>query len=105
VPAQLDLDAFLGLLAVDGTFVNLGAPAAPLSVSAVSLLRNRRSLAGTLSGGMRETQEMLDFCAAHGIGAEVEVISADRIDEAYERLLAGDVRYRFVIDIGTMTSR
>jgi uncharacterized zinc-type alcohol dehydrogenase-like protein len=102
VPAALDLDAYLGLLRRDGTFVNLGVPAQPLSVSAMSLLRNRRSIAGTLSGGLPETQEMVDFCATHGIGAEVEVIAADRIDEAFERLLAGDVRYRFVIDIATM---
>ena len=102
VPANVDLDAYLGLLARDGTYVNLGVPDKPLSVSAMSLLRNRRSIAGTLSGGLPETQEMIDFCARHGIGAEVEVIDAARIDEAYERLLAGDVRYRFVIDIGTM---
>jgi uncharacterized zinc-type alcohol dehydrogenase-like protein len=105
VPANVDLDAYLGLLARDGTFVNLGVPDKPLSVFAMSLLRNRRSIAGTLSGGLPETQEMIDFCAEHGIGAEVEVIDADRIDAAYERLLAGDVRYRFVIDIATMTQR
>jgi len=104
VPANVDLDACLGLLARDGSFVNLGVPDKPLSFSAMSLLRNRRSIAGTLSGGLAETQEMLDFCAEHGIGAEVEVIHADRIDEAYERLLAGDVRYRFVIDISTMAN-
>jgi uncharacterized zinc-type alcohol dehydrogenase-like protein len=102
VPASVDIDAYLGLLARDGTFVNLGVPDKPLSISAMSLLRNRRSIAGTLSGGLHETQEMIDFCAENGIGAEVEVIHADRIDEAYERLLAGDVRYRFVIDISTM---
>jgi alcohol dehydrogenase (NADP+) len=102
VPVDLDLDAYLGLLGRDGTFVNLGVPEKPLSASAMSLLRNRRSIAGTLSGGLPETQEMIDFCAEHGIGAEVEVIDADRVDEAYERLLAGDVRYRFVIDISTM---
>ena len=102
VPTNVDLDAYLGLLGVDGTFVNLGVPPIPLSISAMSLLRNRRSVAGTLSGGLPETQEMIDFCAEHGIGAEVEVIDADRIDEAFERLLAGDVRYRFVIDISTM---
>jgi len=104
VPANVNLDVFLGLLARDGTFVNLGVPEKPLSLSAMSLLRNRRSIAGTLSGGLPETQEMIDFCAEHGIGAEVEVIDADRIDEAYERLLAGNVRYRFVIDISTMAS-
>lgn len=85
-----------------GAVVNLSLPQKPLSISAVSLLNNRRSIAGTRSGGLRETQEMIDFCAEHGIGAEVEVIDADRIDEAYQRLLAGDVRFRFVIDISTM---
>jgi len=104
VPANVDLDAYLGLLAKDGTFVNLGVPDKPLSVSAMSLLRNRRSIAGTLSGGLPETQDMIDFCAKHGIGAEVEVIGADDIDRAYRRLIAGDVRYRFVIDIATMTN-
>jgi alcohol dehydrogenase (NADP+) len=102
VPGAVDLDAYLGLLATDGTFVNLGVPDGPLSVRALSLLRNRRSLAGSLSGGLPETQEMIDFCARHGIGAQVEVIDAGRIDEAYERLLAGDVRYRFVIDASTL---
>lgn len=104
VPVNLDLDKVLALLAVNGTLVTLAVPAQPLSLAAVSLLRNRRSIAGTLSGGLAETQEMIDFCAAHGIGAEVEVINADQIDVAYERLLAGDVRYRFVIDVSTMAS-
>jgi uncharacterized zinc-type alcohol dehydrogenase-like protein len=102
VPGAVDLDTYLGLLATNGTFVNLGVPDAPVSFSVMALLRNRRSIAGTLSGGLPETQEMIDFCAEHGIGAEVEVIDAGRIDEAYARLLAGDVRYRFVIDAGTM---
>lgn len=102
VPAILDMDAFLSLLALDGTLVNLGVPDQPLSVGALALLRNRRSIAGTLSGGLPETQEMIDFCAAHGIGADVEVVDADHIDEAFRRLEAGDVRYRFVIDIASM---
>jgi alcohol dehydrogenase (NADP+) len=104
VPVKVDLDAYLGLLTRDGTLVNLSVPQKPLSISALSLLDNRRSIAGTRSGGLAETQEMIDFCAERGIGAEVEVIEADRIDEAYERLLAGDVRFRFVIDISTMRS-
>ena len=104
VPGNLDMKAFLGLLRRDGTFVNLGVPEQPLSIDAVALLRNRRSVAGTLSGGLPETQEMIDFCALHGIGAEVEVISADQIDEAYRRLIAGDVRYRFVVDVNTMAN-
>ncbi|MDE2200778.1 MAG: NAD(P)-dependent alcohol dehydrogenase [Rhodospirillales bacterium] len=102
IPSTIDLDAHLSLLSVDGTFVNLSIPQAPLSVGAATLLANRRSLAGTRSGGLPETQEMIDFCAAHGIQAQVEVISAEAIDDAFERLLAGDVRYRFVIDIRTM---
>jgi len=102
VPANVDIDAYLGLLARDGTLVNLSIPQKPLSMSAASLLANRRSIAGTRSGGLPETQEMIDFCAENGIRAEVEVIDANHIDEAYGRLLAGDVRYRFVIDVGTM---
>jgi alcohol dehydrogenase (NADP+) len=104
VPGNLDMSAFLGLLRRDGTFVNLGVPNQPLSIDAIALLKNRRSIAGTLSGGLPETQEMIDFCASRGIGAEVEVVSADQIDEAYRRLIAGDVRYRFVIDVSTMAN-
>lgn len=100
--SAVDLDPYVGLLAVDGVLVNLSVPAKPLSVQAAALLVNRRSIAGTRSGGIAETQEMLDFCAAHGIGAEVETIGADDIDAAYTRLLAGDVRFRFVIDTNTM---
>ncbi len=102
VSATIDVDAYLSLLAVDGTLVNVGAPAEPLSLNAMSLIGGRRSYAGSRIGGIAETQEMLDFCAAHGIGAEVEVIAADRVNEAYERVLASDVRYRFVIDTSTL---
>lgn len=102
VSAQINLDAYLGLLTLDGTLVNVGAPAAPLSLRAINLIGRRRSFAGSMIGGIRETQEMLDFCAAHNIAPSIEVISADRIDEAYERVLASDVKYRFVIDISTM---
>jgi uncharacterized zinc-type alcohol dehydrogenase-like protein len=102
VSAAIDLDAYLGLLAVDGTLVNVGAPADPLSVNVFSLIGGRRSFAGSMIGGIALTQEMLDFCAQHGIGAEVEVISADMVNEAYERVLASDVRYRFVIDTSTL---
>lgn len=104
VSAKIDVDAYLSLLALDGTLVNVGAPAEPLSLNVFSLLGQRRSYAGSMIGGIRETQEMLDFCAEHNIGAEIEVIPADKIDEAYERVLASDVRYRFVIDISTMTA-
>jgi alcohol dehydrogenase (NADP+) len=102
VPGNFDLDGYLGLLARDGVFVNTGAPDKPLSIAAASLLNNRRSIAGTRSGGLRETQEMIDFCAAHRIKAEVEVIDANEIDRAYARVVAGDVRFRFVIDVATM---
>ena len=81
--------------------VNVGAPAEPLSVPAFSLLGMRRSWAGSSIGGIRETQEMLDFCAEHGLGAEIEVISGEQIDEAWDRVVDGDVRYRFVIDTST----
>lgn len=102
VPVSLDLDAWLRLLALNGTLVNTGVPSKPLSVNATSLLDNRRSLAGTRSGGIAETQEMMEFCAANAIKAEVEVIHADRIDEAYARIERGDVRFRFVIDASTL---
>ncbi|MGW2288067.1 NAD(P)-dependent alcohol dehydrogenase [Streptomyces phaeochromogenes] len=102
VSAKLDLDAYLGLLAVNGALVNVGAPAEPLSLNVFSLIMRGRSYAGSLIGGIRETQEMLDFCAEHGIGSEIEVIPADKINEAYDRVLASDVRYRFVIDTSTL---
>lgn len=102
VSASIDVNAHLGLLAVDGTLVNVGAPPAPLPVNAMSLIGGRRSFAGSMIGGIAETQEMLDFCAEHGIAAEIEVIGADQVNEAYERVLASDVRYRFVIDTSTL---
>ena len=102
VSAGIDLNAYLRLLAVDGTLVNVGAPAEPLSLHVMSLIGGRRSFAGSMIGGIALTQEMLDFCAEHGIGAEVEVIAAGQVNEAYERVLASDVRYRFVIDTSTL---
>ncbi|QDH20692.1 NAD(P)-dependent alcohol dehydrogenase [Saccharibacillus brassicae] len=102
VSAKIDINAYLSLLAVDGTLVNVGAPSEPLPVQVFSLIPQRRSFAGSSIGGIRETQEMLDFCAEHGIQPEIEVISADRIDEAWERVMASDVKYRFVIDISTL---
>lgn len=102
VSAKLKLDDYLSLLALDGSLVNVGAPAEPLSLNVFSLIGHRRSFAGSLIGGIRETQEMLDFCAEHKIGPEIEVISADQINEAYDRVLNSDVKYRFVIDISTM---
>jgi uncharacterized zinc-type alcohol dehydrogenase-like protein len=102
VSAKIELDAYLSLLAVDGTMVNVGAPAEPMSINVFPLLLGRRSFAGSAIGGIRETQEMLDFCAEHHLGADIEVIPADQINEAYERVLASDVRYRFVIDTSTL---
>lgn len=102
VSASIDLDAYLRLLAVDGTMVNVGAPPEALGVRVGTLIGGRRSFAGSAIGGIAQTQEMLDFCAEHGIGAEVEVIGAEKINEAYERVLASDVRYRFVIDASTL---
>ncbi|MCP2036497.1 putative zinc-type alcohol dehydrogenase-like protein [Planomicrobium sp. HSC-17F08] len=102
VSAKIDMDAYFSLLTLDGTLVNVGAPAEPLAVNVFSLIGHRRSFAGSMIGGIRETQEMLDFCAEHNIAPKIEVISADRIDEAYERVLASDIKYRFVIDISTM---
>jgi len=103
VSAPIDVSAFLGLLTVGGTMVNVGAPAEPLPVNAGALIGGRRSFAGSMIGGIDETQQMLDFCAEHGIGAEIEVISADQVNEAYDRVLASDVRYRFVIDTATLS--
>ncbi|MFI1416912.1 NAD(P)-dependent alcohol dehydrogenase [Streptomyces sp. NPDC020731] len=102
VSAPLDLDAYLSLLKTDGALVNVGAPEEPVSLNLFSVIGGRKTLAGSSIGGIRETQEMLDFCAAHGIGAEIELIGAAEIDEAYERVLNSDVRYRFVIDTATI---
>ncbi|MFI6849556.1 NAD(P)-dependent alcohol dehydrogenase [Kitasatospora sp. NPDC050467] len=102
VSADLDLSAYLGLLRTGGTLVQVGAPEKPVTVNAHALLVGRKSLSGSMIGGLPETQEMLDFCAEHGIGAEIELISADQINAAYARVLASDVRYRFVIDASTI---
>ncbi|WP_249598191.1 NAD(P)-dependent alcohol dehydrogenase [Peribacillus frigoritolerans] len=102
VSANLNVNAYLSLLRVDGSLVNVGAPAEPDQYNVFSLLIGRRSIAGSLVGGIRETQEMLDFAAQHGIAPKIEVIHANQVDEAYERLLRSDVRYRFVIDITTL---
>jgi alcohol dehydrogenase (NADP+) len=102
VSAPLPLDTYFGLLKVDGAFVNVGAPEEPVSLNMLSLITGGKSLAGSSIGGIAETQEMLDFCAEHRLGAEIEVVSADEINEAYERVLSSDVRFRFVIDIATI---
>jgi alcohol dehydrogenase (NADP+) len=98
VSATLPMNKYLSLLRLDGTLVNVGAPPKPLMVAAFALIPMRRSWAGSLIGGIRETQEMLDFCAEHGIGAEIEIIAGTDIDRAYDRVVDSDVRYRFVID-------
>jgi uncharacterized zinc-type alcohol dehydrogenase-like protein len=104
VSAPIDVDAYLNLLALDGALVNVGAPPEALSLHAFTLIGARRSFAGSNIGGIRETQEMLNFCAEHNLGSEIELISADQINEAYERVLASDVRYRFVIDTATLAA-
>ncbi|WP_406626244.1 NAD(P)-dependent alcohol dehydrogenase [Acidovorax sp. SDU_ACID1] len=103
VAAPHELDPFFALLGRDGTMALVGAPASPHpSPNVFSLIMKRRSLAGSLIGGIPETQEMLDFCAEHGIVADVEMIRADEINAAYERMLKGDVKYRFVIDCASL---
>ena len=101
VSAEIDIASYMELLRLDGTLVQLGLPSEPLSVGVRTFLQKRRSLAGSLVGGIPETQEMLDFCAEHGVVADVEVIGADYINEAYRRTVDSDVRYRFVIDGST----
>jgi uncharacterized zinc-type alcohol dehydrogenase-like protein len=102
VSAPHDYNEYLNLLTTDGTMVLLGAPPEPAPVAAFPLIMGRRSLVGSLVGGIKETQEMLDYCAEKNITSDVEVISIDKINEAYERTLAGDVHYRFVIDMASL---
>ena len=100
VSAALDINGHLGMLDLGGTMINVGASPEPMSFSVFSLFG--RSVSASSIGGIAETQEMLDFCAEHGIAAEVEVITADQVNQAWERVLASDVRFRFVIDISTL---
>jgi uncharacterized zinc-type alcohol dehydrogenase-like protein len=102
VSANLNVDRYLSLLRVDGTLVNVGAPATPDTFRAFSLISGRRSLAGSPIGGLLETQEMLDFCAEHGVAPAIELIAAGDVGGAYERVERSDVRYRFVIDVATI---
>ena len=102
VSAPLDLNQYLALLRLDGTMVSVGAPPEPMPISVFTLMGKRRSYAASNIGGIRETQEMLDFCAEHNIAPEIELISAEDINTAYERVLKSDVRYRFVIDAATI---
>ena len=101
VSAELDIDQYLNLLKLDGTLVVIGLPGKPYAVHAGTLLNGRRSISGSMIGGIPEMQEMLDFCAEHQIVSDVEVIKADYINEAYKRTVASDVKYRFVIDATT----
>jgi uncharacterized zinc-type alcohol dehydrogenase-like protein len=102
VSAVVKYDAYIDLLKRDGTLVLLGIPDGPVSVSAFGLIMKRKSVAGSLIGGIPETQEMLNFCAAHGVESDIEMIPIHKVNEAYERVLKSDVRYRFVIDLATL---
>ena len=102
VSAPHDLNEYLGLLRLDGSLCQVGLPDQPLPVSAFSLVTNRRSLSGSMIGGMQETQEMLDYCAEKNIVSDIELTSVDKLDGAYDRLLKGDVKYRFVIDMKSL---
>jgi alcohol dehydrogenase (NADP+) len=102
VSASVDLNMYMAMLCLDGTMVLLGVPPEAPQVHAFNLIFKRRRLAGSLIGGIQETQEMLDFCAAHNIVSDVEVIKMSYIDTAYQRMIKGDVHYRFVIDLATL---
>ncbi|MCD7110609.1 NAD(P)-dependent alcohol dehydrogenase [Rhizobium sp. DKSPLA3] len=102
VSAEIDWNAYLGLLKADGALVLLGVPENPVPVHAFALIPGRRSLAGSMIGSIKETQEMLDFCGKHDIVSDIELIRMDQVNEAYERVLKSDVRYRFVIDAATI---
>jgi uncharacterized zinc-type alcohol dehydrogenase-like protein len=104
VSAQHDINAYLAVLKRDGTLVQVGAPPEPLPVAAFNLIMSRKSFAGSLIGGIAETQEMLDFCAKHNIVSDIEMISIDQINEAYERVISSDVKYRFVIDMQSLAA-
>jgi len=102
VSAPHDVNPYLNLLRLDGTMCQVGLPEAPPSISPFAIITNRRSFAGSMIGGMEETQHMLDYCADHGIVSEIELTSVDKLGEAYERVVKSDVKYRFVIDMGTL---
>jgi len=102
VSAEHDYNMYISMLNTNGVMICVGAPPTPAQISAFSLIGNRRSVVGSLIGGIPETQEMLDYCAEHGITSDVEVISIKDINQSYERMLKGDVRYRFVIDMATL---
>ena len=105
VSAEHDINAYIQLLRRDGNITLVGAPPKPLAVSAFGLTYGRRSLSGSPIGGIAETQEMLDFCDKHNITADVEVIPIQKVNEAYERMLRSDVKYRFSIDMASLKSK
>jgi uncharacterized zinc-type alcohol dehydrogenase-like protein len=102
VSAKVDVNAYLGLLKRNGSLVQVGAPTEPLPVAAFNLIFGRKSFSGSLIGGIKETQEMLDFCGKHNVTSDIEVIPMQKINEAYERMIKGDVKYRFVIDMASL---
>src|SRR5690606_33250679 len=102
VSAQHDINAYMRLLGVEGTLALVGAPEHPLPVAAFSLIPGRKSFSGSMIGSIAETQQMLDFCGEHNIVSDIELIRMQDINTAYERLLRGDVKYRFVIDMGSL---
>jgi len=102
ISADHDINAYISMLGRDGNITLVGAPEKPLSVAAFALLFGRKSVSGSLIGGIPETQEMLDFCGEHGITADVEVIPIRKVNEAYERMLRSDVKYRFSIDMASL---
>lgn len=104
VSGEHDCNAYLSLLDIDGIMVLVGIPEQPMAIAAGMLVAGRRRLAGSSIGGIRETAEMLEFCAAEGIAADIELIGIAQVNEAYERMIRGDVRYRFVIDIGSLAA-
>ena len=104
VSADHDINAYIGMLGLDGNITLVGAPEKPMPVSPFALLFGRKSVSGSLIGGIAETQEMLDFCGKHGIIADVEVIPIQDVNKAYERLLKSDVKYRFSIDMASLKS-
>ncbi|HTS69761.1 MAG TPA: NAD(P)-dependent alcohol dehydrogenase [Terriglobia bacterium] len=102
VSSPIDFDPYMALLKIEGSMVLVGIPEKPIQLAAFSVIAGRRSLSGSMIGGIQETQEMLDFCAQHGIACDIEVIPIERVNEAYERVVKSDVRYRFVIDMASL---
>lgn len=102
VAAKHDMNAYINLLKRDGNLTLVGAPPEPLEIAGFGLMFGRKSLSGSAIGGIKETQEMLDFCGEHNITADVEVVSVDKINEAYDRMLKSDIKYRFTIDMSTL---